>query len=245
MDKIKQLEFRLNSSPTDYNTENKNYENFENFRQKNIQNGDIFEINYQIENTTPREVQFFLNPTSLIAQAASSMTLFTVYKMYRNGVYDTMDGPFYEKMYPEQDEMEDITDYNSPDAMAFISKLKQKYQDRKKQYINDYKKNGGESTNEDWIVNNQKLMNTIVTLQPNEVKNFVIQTSWHRNRYIKIADYEFYLDEKDKFEIQLLLILNKSDRKQFLTEKELSNIKNNLNFIEGTVTSNRMEISFN
>ena len=88
-------------------------------------------------------------------------------------------------------------------------------------------------------------MNTIVTLQPNEVKNFVIQTSWHRNRYIKIADYEFYLDEKDKFEIQLLLILNKSDRKQFLTEKELSNIKNNLNFIEGTVTSNRMEISFN
>ena len=52
MDKIKQLEFRLNSSPTDYNTENKNYENFENFRQKNIQNGDIFEINYQIENRT-------------------------------------------------------------------------------------------------------------------------------------------------------------------------------------------------
>lgn len=89
------------------------------------------------------------------------------------------------------------------------------------------------------------MLNTIVALKPNEIKNFTIETSWRRNRYFKILDYEFYLDEKDKFEIQLDLILNKSDRKEFLSEGAFLKIKKNPNFIEGTFESNRMEISFN
>lgn len=201
----------------------------------------VYHINYQIENRTNKEVQFFLNPASLIAQSASSMTLFAVYKMHRNGVYDAMDGPFYEKMYPEQDQIEDSKEYNSPKVQAIITKMTATY----KQIIDDYKKNGGKSTDDNWIIKNQMLLKTIVTLQPNEVKNFTIETSWRRNRYFKIADSEYYLDEKDKFEIQLLLILNKSDRKNALTEKEWLNFKNNSNFLEGTVESNLMEISFN
>ncbi len=37
-------------------------------------------INYQIENKTNNEISFFLTPNTLIANAASSMNLFTVYE---------------------------------------------------------------------------------------------------------------------------------------------------------------------
>ena len=210
-----------------------------------LANRRVYQINYQIENTSNNDVQFFLNPNSLIAQAASSMTLFTVYKMYRNGVYDAMDGPFYEKNFAEQDDVEDMKDFNSPTATALLVKLQEKYKKLKDDYVAVYKKNGGLNSDEQWIFKNQKLLQSIVTLQPGQTKNFTIKTSWRRNRYFKIADNEYYLDEKDKFEIQLQLILNKSDRNAELSATEFLKIKSNPNFIEGTFTSNRSEISFN
>ena len=210
-----------------------------------LANRRVYQINYQIENTTNNDVQFFLNPNSLIAQAASSMTLFAVYKMYRNGVYDAMDGPFYEKNFAEQDDVEDMKDFNSPTATALLVKLQEKYKKLKDDYVAVYKKNGGLNSDEQWVFKNQKLLQSIVTLQPGQTKNFTIKTSWRRNRYFKIADNEYYLGEKDKFEIQLQLILNKSDRNAELSATEFLKIKSNSNFIEGTFTSNRNEISFN
>lgn len=205
----------------------------------------VYKINYQIENKTSHEVQFFLKPTSLIAQAASSLTLFAVYKMYRNGIYDAMDGPFYEKMYAEQDEIQDLYIDNPTKAKAFVAKLQEKYDKQKKESLENYKLSSGTSTDENWILKNQNLLKSIVILKPNEIKTFTIETSWRRNRYFKIEDNEYYLDEKDKFEIQLHLILNKSNRQDNLSEKEFLEIKNNPNFLQGTVESNRMEISFN
>lgn len=210
-----------------------------------LANRRVYQINYQIENTSNNDVQFFLNPNSLIAQAASSMTLFAVYKMYRNGVYDAMDGPFYEKNFAEQDDVEDMKDFNSPTATALLVKLQEKYKKLKDDYVAVYKKNGGLNSDEQWVFKNQKLLQSIVTLQPGQTKNFTIKTSWRRNRYFKIADNEYYLGEKDKFEIQLQLILNKSDRNAELSATEFLKIKSNSNFIEGTFTSNRNEISFN
>ena len=205
----------------------------------------VYKINYQIENKTNHEVQFFLKPNSLIAQSASSLTLFAVYKMYRNGVYDSMDGPFYEKMYAEQDQIQDFNNENSEQRKAFLSKLLEKMEKLKKESLESYKLSGGTSNDEMWILKNQMLLKTIVVLKPNETKTFTIETSWRRNRYFKIEDNEYYLDEKDKFAIQLHLILNKFNRQDHLSEKEFLEIKNNPNFLEGTVESNRMEINFN
>ena len=131
-----------------------------------LANRRVYQINYQIENTSNNDVQFFLNPNSLIAQAASSMTLFVVYKMYRNGVYDAMDGPFYEKNFAEQDDVEDMKDFNSPTATALLVKLQEKYKKLKDDYVAVYKKNGGLNSDEQWIFKNQKLLQSIVTLQP-------------------------------------------------------------------------------
>ena len=53
-------------------------------------------INYHIENVSEHTVSFFLHPNTLIANAASSMTLFPIYKIYQNGNFIPLDGPFYE-----------------------------------------------------------------------------------------------------------------------------------------------------
>ena len=55
-----------------------------------------YHINYQIENKTANELSFFLIPNALIANSASSLTLFPVYKIYQNGIFENMDGPFFE-----------------------------------------------------------------------------------------------------------------------------------------------------
>ena len=201
-----------------------------------------YQINYQIENKTNNEVRFFLKPNTFIAQAASSLTLFTVYKMYRNGVFDAMDGPFYEKMYAEHDA---INDLDSTKKEALILKITERLKTTKKAYLENYQRNGGTSTDENWIYKNQNLLQAAITLKPNEIKKYTIEASWRRNRYFKIEDSEFYLDEKDKFEIQLALILNKSDRAEALSKTEYLAIKNDPNFIEGTFLSNITAISFN
>ena len=53
-----------------------------------------YHINYQIENKTSEELSFFLLPNALIANTASSLTLYPVYRMYQNGVFEDMDGQF-------------------------------------------------------------------------------------------------------------------------------------------------------
>jgi hypothetical protein len=84
----KKLEVKINSISTkDVNASNR-----------------VFNINYQIENKTNDTISFFLMPNALIANAASSSTLFTVYKIYQNGKFEDMDGPFFE--YETNNEIE-------------------------------------------------------------------------------------------------------------------------------------------
>lgn len=203
-----------------------------------------YSIKYQIENTTKNEVSFFLIPQTLIAHAASSMTLYPVYKLYRNGVLETMDGPFSETIYPEWEEYADFEDKKSPEAKVFAEKINKKYSDEFKLVIENYKINGGTSTNNQFIFENNELLQSIITLKPYETKNFEIKTTWNKNRYIKDGDNEFYLDEKDKFELELNLILNKSNRKEILSETDFNKFSKDSCFLEGTFSSNKLEIVF-
>lgn len=203
-----------------------------------------YTIKYQIENTTKNEVSFFLIPTTLIAHAASSMTLYPVYKLYRNGVLETMDGPFSETVYPELEDFADFEDKKSPEAKAFIEKINKKYSDEFKFIIQNYKQNGGTSTDSQFIFENNQLLQSKITLKPNEIKNFEIKTIWDKNRYFKDGVNEFYLDENDKFEFELDLILNKSNRNENLSEAEFSKFSKDIYFLEGTYVSNKMEIVF-
>jgi hypothetical protein len=119
------------------------------------------------------------------------------------------------------------------------SKLEEEY----KNIIANYKSDRV-NRDDNWIYTNQKLLQSIVYLKPNETKNFQIITFWDKQRYFKIDENEYYLDENEKYEFELSLYLDKLNRKEKLTEEEFTKIKNDENFIEGRFSSNKMKINF-
>lgn len=202
-----------------------------------------FTISYHIKNNTDKPLSFFLHPNALIANAASSMTLYAVYKIYQNGIFQDMDGPFFPNI-PEAIEFEDFPNHNSPEAKDFIKKVTENHKAEYAALLENYRKNGGKSTDEKWIVRNQKLLRSKLTLQPGETKNFIIQTSWDRIRVVNNGDLEYYLNENDRFDFELVLDLKKTLFKSELSEGEFNQIKDDKHFIEGIFTSNKMQIHF-
>ena len=187
---------------------------------------------------------FFLIPNALIANSASSLTLFPVYKMYQNGVFENMDGPFFE--YETEDELEyaKTEDKDSEKAKTLLKKFQTSQGIIAMDYYKKYKDNGGESDNFQWVYYRQRLLNNVITLKPNETKTYTIKTLWNKNRYIKNDDLEFYLDENNTIEIELILDLKTNLFKDQLTKEDLQKINENPNFIRGLFTSNKMKIEF-
>jgi hypothetical protein len=204
-----------------------------------------YNINYHIQNLTEKEISFFLTPNTLIANAASSMTLFTVYKIYINGVLTALDGPFFEKYGIDWETiLLNHKDYNSPEARKVIEKVVADYKAANDLIVENYKKNGGTITDEKWILENENLKNSKIILKPNETKTFVINTNWNKNRYFKQDDLEYYLDEKDNYQFEMTLDLKKTAFKSQLSNDEFNKIIKDKNFIEGIFTSNKIEINF-
>lgn len=203
-----------------------------------------YHINYQIENKTSEELSFFLLPNALIANTASSLTLYPVYRMHQNGVFEDMDGPFFE--YETEDELEyaKIEDKTSDEAKKLAKNFQTKQAIVAMDYYKKYKDNGGTSEDFQWVYYRQKLLNNIIVLKPKETKSFTIKTLWNKNRFIKNDDLEFYLDENNTIEIELILDLKTNLFKDQLSEEDLAKINANPNFIRGDFVSNKMKIDF-
>ncbi|WP_310556622.1 hypothetical protein [Flavobacterium sp.] len=202
-------------------------------------------ITYQIENKTNNAISFFLTPNTLIANAASSMTLFPIYKIYINSEFTPLDGPFFEKYGID---WESFLKKNEGLDKKSLQKLAEEtladYKKANQVIIDNYKNNGGVITEDHWILENDNLMKSKINLNPNEIKTLVIKTSWNKDRYFKQDDLEYYLDEKDKYEFELILDLKKTAFKSQLSNDEFDTIEKDKNFIEGIFTSNRIEINF-
>ena len=209
----------------------------------NAKNTEYF-INYEITNTTNNEISFFLIPNALIANAASSGTLFMVYKMYQNGLFEDMDGPFFEYGSDDVIELATIEDKNSEKYKLLLQKIidknKVKFLDIKLKY-NIKSDNDAEIS---WAFRNYLLVNSIIKLNPNETRKFTIKTLWDKNRFVKNDDLEYYLDENKKIEIELILQLNKKVFKDRLSTQEYKAIETDENFIEGDFKSNKLEVKF-
>jgi hypothetical protein len=204
-----------------------------------------YNINYHIENLTNDNISFFLTPNTLIANAAGSMTLFTIYKIYVNNVFTPLDGPFFEQHSIDWENiLINYKDYNSPEVKELVKKTMLEFKNSNDLIVANYKKNGGTNTDEKWILENNNTLQSKITLKPKETKLFVIKTNWNRNRYFKEDDLEYYLDEKDHYEFELTLDLKKTAFKSRLSNDEFTKISKDKNFIEGIFTSNKMEINF-
>lgn len=223
-----QIDVRINSVTTD-ETSKSNTE---------------YQLNYQIENLTNKEISFFLMPNALIANTASSLSLYPVYKIYQNGIFEDMDGPFFE--YETQNELDyaKLEDKNSEEAKNLLNRIRTVQSIISKQYNKKYVANGGKETNAKWIYENQKILNNIIVLKPNETKQFTIKTLWNKNRFVKNDDLEYYLDDKNKIELELILDLKTNLYNEHLSQDDLKKINENPNFITGTFVSNKMALIF-
>lgn len=196
-----------------------------------------YTIFYHIQNQSDTDVLMFLNPKTFIANAAASMTLFPYYKIYQNRLYQNLDGPFFENTNYETfqnnlSEEQNLEAYYQKKAMNDI------------ETIEKYKKNGGSSTDEVWILQNQEILASKMILKKQETLHFQIQTIWNKQRYYKQDNIEYYLDDKDYFDIELTLDLKKTVFKDRLTALEYQEIQANPNFIEGVFVSNKSKIEF-
>lgn len=203
-----------------------------------------YQFQYQIENNSNNDISFFLLPNALIANTASSLSLYPVYKIYQNGIFEDMDGPFFE--YETQNELEyaKLEDKNSEEAKNLANRIQTVQSIISKQYYKKYTEKGGKETNKKWIFEHQKILNNIVILKPNETKKFVIKTLWNKNRFVKNDDLEYYLDEKNTIELELILDLKTNSFKEYLSEDDLQKINANPNFISGTFVSNKIKLTF-
>jgi hypothetical protein len=202
-----------------------------------------YHIQYQIENKTANEISFFLLPNALIAHAASSLTLYPVYKIYQNGVFEDMDGPFFEYETELELEYAKIEDKTSEAATTIVKKLQKQQEAEALSYYTKFKESNS-SSDVKWFFQRQKLLDNIVTLQPNEIKLFTIKTLWDKNRHIKNDDLEYYLDENNTIEIELILDLKTNLFKDKLSKEDVEKINANPNFIEGEYKSNKLKVNF-
>ena len=202
-----------------------------------------YHIQYQIENKTANEISFFLLPNALIANAASSLTLYPIYKIYQNGVFEDMDGPFFEYETELELEYAKIEDKTSEAATTIVKKLQKQQEAEALSYYTKFKESNS-SSDVKWFFQRQKLLDNIVTLQPNEIKLFTIKTLWDKNRHIKNDDLEYYLDENNHIEIELILDLKTNLFKDKLSKEDVEKINANPNFIEGEYKSNKLKVNF-
>jgi hypothetical protein len=191
-----------------------------------------YTLHFHIKNKTSKDISFFLNHKSIIPNAVSSMSIRPIYKLYQNNVFIDVDGVF--EKYIEE---EPIDKKNLELQMS-------QYKIFKDSIVSIYTKNGGESTNEDWVLRNHFISKSIVTLLPNEIKYYQVSIYWSRKRYFFNDPFEYYLNENDTYEMELYLHLLKEELQDQLTKKEWENIKANPNFMKGIVTSNKISIDF-
>jgi hypothetical protein len=204
-----------------------------------------FTITYSIQNETNTIISFFLKPHTLMANAASSLSLRPVYKIYQNGSFQNIEGLF--RNGNVDNEWKKLADLKSTDSTAAKKMMKQIMVDQElktKKIVDEYKRKGGKNSDELWIVKNQDLLVSQMTMQPKELKTFVYKMVWNKERYFLENDLEYYLDEKDTFEMDITLVLIKDYFKDRLSTEEFSNIAKDKNFIEGVFSSNKVEINF-
>ena len=182
-----------------------------------------FKINYHIENRTNNSISFILNPNSIRSNATSSLSYTPAYRLYQEDEVINADNIF-----------------NTKKAKESIDKI-----------LKDLKFKKGRS--KDDLLNEQKIMeaqtsrdiiNSIIKLNPKEVKEYSIVLDWDRNRYLNYFDNEYYLDEKATHYIDLCVNLFKDELKDKLLPADYKKIMEDKTIIKGTAQSNKKEINF-
>lgn len=180
-----------------------------------------YTLEYHIQNVSDKTVSFILNGTSLIPINAGSQSERMYFKLFENDksieMSNIIDNGFVQKRFMNS---EVITD----------SLMLKKQEEEGLQYYKEQRK--------------KSILENIITLKPNEAKEYTAYFSWNKERYRRQGDFEYYISETQPHFLQLDFNLMLEVFEERLTGEEYKTISSNPNLIKGWYTSNKVPIDF-
>lgn len=180
-----------------------------------------FTFQYHITNTTDKPIYFVLNTNSLVPISGGSLTPVIYYKLYENDKSLDISGVFTGnksmRYFKSEEEFKRFQD-----SMTIAMK----------------------NRNEEDVLKRKKeiFLKNIQNLAPKETRHFTEELVWHKNRYFKHDDYEYYIEEKEKHYIEFHINLMVEDLLIGLPEEEKTALLKDRKFTKGWFTSNKIEI---
>jgi hypothetical protein len=202
-----------------------------------------YTIHYSIKNTTGDRISFFLNPDNVIAGSGGSMRTDVSATLFQ----ENEELPMHTILSSKSKNRELPAGFeNLPEGKeknAILKKyLKEVLNFDIDMEIEEIKKNDNETFR--LKKSSERLMQSLMTLDPFETKQYFKIFYWDKKRYYKNNEFEYYINEKSNCFLELYIVLLKEEFKEKLTENDLSMITNTPNFIKGWFTSNKVEINF-
>ncbi|MFV8321593.1 hypothetical protein [Flavobacterium sp. LS2R12] len=184
-----------------------------------------FTVLYHIENLTNNPVSFILNTNSIRPNATSSMSYSPAYRLYQG-----------------DEIINSVSIFNSKTANEEFQKII-------KELELAQTKNGSKNNIYDDIAKNkrqisQNILNSIIKLNPKEIKKFSATLNWDKNRYSQYFDIEYYLNEKATHYFDLCINLMKEEFKEKVSSEDFKRILEDETIIKGWLQSNKMAINF-
>lgn len=202
-----------------------------------------FTINYSIRNISKNKISFFLDPKRIVAGSGGSMETSISGNLFQG---------------KEELPMHSILSHTSksrdlPEGFELIKDEKEKNEVLRKYLkevldidmdneLEEIKKS--DDPNYKLKKSSERLMISIMTLEPFEVKHYSKIFYWDKKRYHKDYDLEYYIDEKSNCLLQLYIVLLKEEYKERMLESDYNALLKTPNFIKGWYNSNKMEINF-
>lgn len=202
-----------------------------------------FTIDYSIRNISNNKISFFLNPERVIASSGGSMET-------------SVSGSLFQEK--EELPMHSILSYTSksrelPEGFALIKDEKEKNRVLKK-YLKDVLDIDIEDEIEEVKKNtdsiyrlkksSERLMKSIMTLEPFDVKHYTKTFYWNKKRYHRVDEMEYYINENSKCFLLLYIVLLKEEYKERMIESDYKDLMKIPNFVKGWYTSGKVEINF-
>lgn len=205
---------------------------------ENLSSNEVeYTVFYTVKNNTDQTVKFFFNPKDF----GLSLSTRKIFMLYENG--SRFEGDKFLKTGTKEQykQLQDLYDLPIVDTTFFQKRIEL----IQKLFDYDVKTATQSDSMGDLLLNStQRYKNDVVTFGPNETRSYVQKLYWHKDRYYKNDELEYYLNENSTFEISFALILMKKQLKEQLTPDYFIEIINDDRFIDGVFVSNKMIIEF-
>ena len=203
-----------------------------------------FTIRYSVENTTDKEVRFFLEPEKLFPAHSNAMATGIFYKLFQEKEELIINGIFSNKKFRSIDGFPDFSKFpNDAERENAMRKYFDEYIKKENDSIQKLTKNGATEFEILRNTTSSTLLKTTYTLQPKETKTYITEWYWDKRRYFKRDEFEYFLNEKATFYLQFYLFLMKEQYQDKLTTTDYETLMKIPNFIKGVYQSEKVEIN--